>query len=429
MPIPDPREREAFAQWLAANEHSWSVVIAARSALRILPLIGKSKISAHQAERSILPAFRAVAISRFAAIFPKREVSAIAALAAVPSNMNYPSNVANTAYASADIAAGGNSHVAAITFAIANQSHTFAAAGAINDDAQTLASARWSPHELAYAPLWGGRLPPAQVGGAWQGLSTELFRLGPHWRIWTDWYDNILHGTPPVSQRVEAWEAAFTDVDAPLPWEQGAEAVNEEIASRLRGLVRPKSADSKPARRAAGAAEPTASTRKSRLPKSVPRTEIGKAIASNNHHILLNIEPLFALIEKRIAELHDERPNSQEARSIRDNEITELEDIKKQLVALRAVSRDFPLGRREEEAAVGTAVTFTKGVMNWWSKSHVKICDNVTAAGLFVGCVGICSLVGSGGPITVALSAALVGGKPILEALKSLPKKVSKLVS
>jgi hypothetical protein len=44
--IPDVRDRQALQRWLASKHTSWSVVIAARAALRVLPLIASEKISA-----------------------------------------------------------------------------------------------------------------------------------------------------------------------------------------------------------------------------------------------------------------------------------------------------------------------------------------------------------------------------------------------
>ncbi|ACF03743.1 hypothetical protein Rpal_5256 [Rhodopseudomonas palustris TIE-1] len=48
--------------------------------------------------------------------------------------------------------------------------------------------------------------------------------------VWTDWYESAVKGLP--LREVE--DAAFTDRPGELPWDDGAEAVNTEIARRLR---------------------------------------------------------------------------------------------------------------------------------------------------------------------------------------------------
>jgi hypothetical protein len=70
------------------------------------------------------------------------------------------------------------------------------------------------------------------------------------------------------------------------------------------------------------------------------------------------------------------------------------------------------------------ANTFVWGIRNWWEKGHEKICDKAFDAAIFISCVGLCSLVDSGGPIAVAVSGALVGGKAVVHALKALPRRL-----
>lgn len=56
--------------------------------------------------------------------------------------------------------------------------------------------------------------------------------------MWTDWYENIaLH--EPHRGISEAEDAAYTDIPGVLPWQDGAEAVNTEIARRLQELRYP----------------------------------------------------------------------------------------------------------------------------------------------------------------------------------------------
>ena len=112
------------------------------------------------------------------------------------------------------------------------------------------------PERLARAPLWGSSedglvFPSARVGGPWIGLQRDLHGLGNHWQLWIDWYDEVL--TPPEPARSEAWEAAFTDVQNPsypwqglLPWDDGPEAVNLAIKTRLDKVIAAEAASTVP---------------------------------------------------------------------------------------------------------------------------------------------------------------------------------------
>jgi hypothetical protein len=85
------------------------------------------------------------------------------------------------------------------------------------------------PERLAVAQLWSEDvIGPSWAVQGWAKLRSELDDLGvPCWRIW---YEHVVTGSP----RSRTWEEAFTDVPGPLPWEKGGEAVNAEIALRLK---------------------------------------------------------------------------------------------------------------------------------------------------------------------------------------------------
>jgi hypothetical protein len=74
---PNPSEEGAFTHWLASKPRSWSVVIAARAALRLLPV--------NQATGDLLEIFRAAAISRFVVLHQTGEAIKAAGEVAAPS--------------------------------------------------------------------------------------------------------------------------------------------------------------------------------------------------------------------------------------------------------------------------------------------------------------------------------------------------------
>jgi hypothetical protein len=124
------------------------------------------------------------------------------------------------------------------------------------------------------------------------------------------------------------------------------------------------------------------------------------------------------LLDEKITRLRDERTNDWVAR---DEAIAHYEGVKRDIEALRDVALKIKHGTVEEKAVTNASTTFMQGVRNWWDKRHDEVCSKAYDAGLFVSCVSLCALVG-GGPITVAVSGALIGGKPVIEALRTLRK-------
>jgi hypothetical protein len=156
------------------------------------------------------------------------------------------------------------------------------------------------------------------------------------------------------------------------------------------------------------------------------RTAIGQSVQANSVNIILSVASLVFLIDDKLASLRDGRRNDLDALA---EEIAHYESVKRDLEALRDVAIEVKQGKVDEEAVIKATTAFSQGVRNWWDKKHVEICDKAYGAALrtydaalFCSCVSLCSLVGCGGPIAVAVSGALIGGKPVIEALKALRK-------
>jgi hypothetical protein len=284
--LPDPADREKFAAWLATKDRSWSVVIAARAALRVLPLEAGSKDRDRSAR--LLPLFRATAVSRFAAMYPSREIAvpahaaaeaayaaaraarafyvgararcaAAGAAAFAAANINAARTAADAVADAADADAPGSTGSdptgTAPTGTVATAGgHTTTARttatavvlrGAITDDLRRLLDSV-SPIGIARAPLWpdGGGDQPDLAIPTWGDQSEALSGMGDHWRVWANWYADVVAGRT----HGEAWDAAFVDLDPddPLPWDDGPKAVNERIAARLANLARAEQSKEQP---------------------------------------------------------------------------------------------------------------------------------------------------------------------------------------
>lgn len=158
--------------------------------------------------------------------------------------------------------------------------------------------------------------------------------------------------------------------------------------------------------------------------KSKARAKIGKAVEANEKEINLAVAGLILQIDAKIQALRGERPNSDEAIAERDAHITEYERMRSQLEHVRTMVAAFKKGTEKEANVVRSLTTFADGVRSWWNKSHDTILTKTFDMGLFTTAVGICSMAGAGGKMAVAVSAVLVGGKPVAQALKGLiPKR------
>lgn len=231
---PGPSDRKEFSRWLRKRPHQWSLTIAARAVLRGLPLL-----RGLENPTSILSAFRAMSIVRFAAKYPNRDLAAAAGAAfsaAVAAQDEHYAITVAVASAANGIRRADSSVNATMVAAIAADEFGARAVAdtAVKHDAQLLQDGVLTPERLAREKLWPFPAP-GEFAGAWEGFSVGLHALGGHWKVWTDWYENIVIHEPHRGI-AEAEDAAFTDIAGELPWDNGAEAVNLEIARRLKAL-------------------------------------------------------------------------------------------------------------------------------------------------------------------------------------------------
>jgi hypothetical protein len=155
--------------------------------------------------------------------------------------------------------------------------------------------------------------------------------------------------------------------------------------------------------------------------KAGRRTSVSKSTRTNRVAIILSTSSVVLLIDEKLASLRDERPNDLDAQAARNDAILHYESLKQDVNALREMV--LQLDNATKRSVESTANRFVRGIQSWWDKRHQKICDKAFDAAIFMSCVGLCSLVGSGGTLAVAVSGALIGGKTVVEAIKAIPKR------
>ena len=157
--------------------------------------------------------------------------------------------------------------------------------------------------------------------------------------------------------------------------------------------------------------------------KGRAHTKIGKAVEANEEEITLAVVGLILQINAKIELLRGERPNSDGAIAERNARITEYERMRTELEHIQIMVAAFKKGKEKETNVVKSLKTFADGVRLWWNRDHDAILAKTFDMGLFTTAVGICSMAGAGGNMAVAVSAVLVGGKPVAQALKGIMPK------
>ena len=251
---PEPSNRTAFEAWLSDRPRAWSITIAARAALRVVPFV----VNDHYYSEIVLPLLRAVAIARFASSYVDRGIAgpaeeAMKASTAIAFEPIRSDITDSTIRAAADAAAACSSTTRADAARYAARTVVYATRAADDFGASILEAVvrdaehlrkKMRPAILAYLPLWEfAELSRHRV--VHQHFLSALSGLGRHWTVWQPWCESAFTGATGQAQQ-EAWQAAFTDVrhrDYPwsegLPWANGAETVNLAIMSRLEMLGQP----------------------------------------------------------------------------------------------------------------------------------------------------------------------------------------------
>jgi hypothetical protein len=166
-----------------------------------------------------------------------------------------------------------------------------------------------------------------------------------------------------------------------------------------------------------------AAIKKTAKARRSPRTTVGKSVIKNDADIELIGKSFIALIDSRIEELGQQRPNSDERRTAVESEIANYADLKRRVEAFLGAASQFSAKKVKETAVVNATTSFAEGIGNWWTKRHVQICDQAFQLGLFGIGVTICSLAGAGGMLSAAIPGAMLGGKPVADVVNACLKR------
>ena len=263
------RSREDLKHWLQGQPREVAVAIAARAALRVLPVVETwLREEEQRAITHLLPLFHATAASRIAATHSTRDVvllkavrtasnaatraaasagsysSAIASSAAFTSDAApaaYTADIASAAYAATYVStANPTTYAEAVTYVAAATTATASlviypteAATSwenVRADIDTIANGKSAP-DIIKNSLWPNGMPD-WANDLWRSMKRRLLaREGEHWEVWTEWYDTILDpATPRPCYSPPNWELERERVLLPdALWQQGPAVVNAEI--------------------------------------------------------------------------------------------------------------------------------------------------------------------------------------------------------
>lgn len=283
-PLANFKNNDELRAWLRTRPREVPVALAARAALRVLPIVLTAERKGYMRD-VVLPVFRAAAVAWAAGKYPARETELAAAAvayaayaaaapaaadayeAACAADVAYAAFAADAAYA-ADAAAyaaavaahaadaayaaavavlavrGDASHaVDASAFGVGHLVSAVRAGAAISAAAAARAAGSffWSAlsadatrleegataSDIAGSPLWP-QSQPVRLRSLWKVLEAGLIAQKQDWQVWTNWYGDRLDGRVREEER----ELAYVRIGNAL-WDQGPAIVNAEIKRRV----------------------------------------------------------------------------------------------------------------------------------------------------------------------------------------------------
>lgn len=156
-------------------------------------------------------------------------------------------------------------------------------------------------------------------------------------------------------------------------------------------------------------------------PPAPPR--VRTAVMTNADGIIVMAEALRRDIDEKIQVLRGERPNHPDAQHLRDSAIADYESLRAQVALLQAEIIKLKQSSSSVSVAAQQAQSFGTSVSNWWRKDSNRVLSHGASASLILSLVGFTSLIGVNPTVSMAVSSALIGGKPVVDAIKAVVKK------
>jgi hypothetical protein len=197
-PLVDINSWEEFEKWRGGQPREVSVALAARAALRVLPLLCEAL--RHKPNYVVLPVFRALAVAWTAAKYsltkgydaPSVDLGQFGLASRAAVHAAVAAQAARVTVSDPSLAAEVFRRVDdAVQTAVA---HVDIAAlwCAVSKDATRIEEGK-SASIIAGSPLWP-QVQPDWVEVLWQELKQALLGVGQDWPVWITWYDDRLAG-------------------------------------------------------------------------------------------------------------------------------------------------------------------------------------------------------------------------------------------
>jgi hypothetical protein len=232
--------------WLETQPHEVSLAIAARAALRVLPLVEYALLRRAERFRSnvVLPCFRATVIPWVGAKYPTRDAQlhagnpADGARAARTTLLGTAAGNTVVNAASSAAAAYSTSTRNAALEAISAITHSASASSgyfthiinAANFDAAAIDNGKTDEQRRQLAarisdrPLWPDRVPTT-IASAWNLLKKQLLAANEDWEVWIEWYEDRLRGRASIDSDIDLAYIAPRNQQ----WKDGPKVVNAEV--------------------------------------------------------------------------------------------------------------------------------------------------------------------------------------------------------
>ncbi len=424
--------KQEFETWLRGRPRAVAEVLAARAALRVLPLLGDgldvTKLRGRSGRVFILPAFRLMAVRWAVAKYPRQGAIlryAARAVYGLGSDIPLASRLAfgvvarsvreapdhigaatEIAQATARAAAEADAREYGINpdnFSVAVDASFPARVApiwlAMEADAHGVEVGR-TPNWLITAPLWQDvrrvEVIPSILGDAWDQLKSSLLAANADWDVWTDWYEARLAGKRPRWKDVEIFRVTLNEES---DWQKGPAHVNALIKAKIAEKTREAKHKG---------------DREQRQANAKPRAAGSSAAAlANKAAILLQSSAIERLIDGRLVDLGDpNRLNDPD----RIEEVKTLAGWKTQCAALtRAIAKlDETSGHATARSAIGS---FHASLRDTIDKHGGDIMHKGMLGSIFMLMTVVCTLCGVA-EIGSIISGVLVGGYEVADVLK-----------